>query len=150
MIGQQLIGPAKGRDGLVQLFLLSQGDAEVIERLGETGLELDGLLVGGDRLGQLLLSIQGVAEIVVQIWDLPLSSEEITNDFLSFHRLVRADESPPEGNPKLWSRRPGSAVEPDGLLRPGRLLSLQQIPESDQQDNLLRMLGQGRSEHLFR
>ena len=54
-----------GGDGLVQLLLLAQGDAEVVVGHGVLRVEFDGLAVGGDGLVQLLLVEQGDAEVVV-------------------------------------------------------------------------------------
>ena len=54
-----------GGDGLAQLLLLREGEAEVVVGYGVFGIDVDGLVVGGDGLGQLLLLIEGEAEVVV-------------------------------------------------------------------------------------
>ena len=58
-------GLAIAGDGLVQLPLDIQGNAEVVVGAGVFRVEFDGLTEAGDGLVELALILQGIAEVVV-------------------------------------------------------------------------------------
>ena len=65
VVGLEFDGGAAGGDGLIQLALARQGNAQIAVGLGKVGLEPDRGAQGRDGLIQLALLPEGIAQVAV-------------------------------------------------------------------------------------